>query len=82
MKERKKERKKERRKERKEERKKERKEGRKKERKKSRLDSNGLAFIFAGVSNVDSYKRTARYNFCCLLQTYCHLSTKGKLSVS
>ena len=57
---------------------------RKKEREKKKgvPSSNDFAFIYAGVSNVGSYKGNAWYNPSCLLQTYCHLSTNEKLSVS
>ena len=37
------------------------------------LDSNGLGFINAGVSNVGGYERNAWCNLNCLLQTYYQL---------
>jgi len=46
------------------------------------LDSNDFGFICADVSNVGGYKRSAWCNLSCLLQTYCHLNTNEKLSVS
>ena len=46
----------------------------KKEKEKILFDSNDFDFVCAGVSNVVSYKRNARYNFSCLLQTDCRLS--------
>ena len=45
-------------------------------------DSNDCVFTCAGVSNVGPYKRNAFYNLSYLLQTYCHLSTNEKLSIS
>ena len=38
-----------------------------------------LDFIYAGVSNMGSYKRNTWYNLSGLLQTYFHLNTKEKL---
>ena len=51
-------------------------------RKEFRLESNKFGFICAGASIVGGYKRNVQYNLSCLLQTYCNLSTKEKLSVS
>ena len=47
-----------------------------------RLDSNDFGFIFAGVSNVVSYRRNVWYNLSCVLQIYCRLSITEKLFVS
>ena len=62
--------------------KKKRKKERKKEEEEFRLDLNDFGLICAGINNIGGYKRKACYNSSCLLQTYCHLSTSGKLSVS
>ena len=50
--------------------------------KKFRLDSNDFCFIWAGVSNMVSYKTKVWYNLSCLSQIYYCLSTNKKLLVS
>jgi len=43
------------------------------------LDSDGLGFICAGVSNIVSHKINVWYHFNCLLRSYCRLGIIEKL---
>ena len=41
-----------------------------------------FGFSSAGLSNLGGYRRNAWYNLSCLLESYLHLNTNEKLSVS
>ena len=55
----------------------------KKKKKKFHLDPKDFGCICTGANSMGSYKRDSRsLYFTCLLQTYCHLSTNEKVSIS